>query len=69
MPDSGIDLDRICSHCGAIDMRYLGQCDVCGLAVCERCGNVQHTRAGRRAIHTGCLAGDDHGFTMIKIVK
>jgi hypothetical protein len=50
-------------------MRYLGQCDVCGLAVCERCGNVQHTRAGRRAIHTGCLAGDDHGFTMIKIVK
>jgi hypothetical protein len=70
VPDSGIDLERICSHCGAFDQRHIGHCDVCGLAVCERCGNMQHTRTGRRARHNGCLDADQGaGFTMIRIIK
>lgn len=69
MPDSGIDLERTCSHCGALGMRHIGRCDVCGLAVCEKCGNMQHTRGGRRAMHNACLATDETSFTMIKFVK
>lgn len=50
-------------------MRHIGRCDVCGLAVCEKCGNMQHTRGGRRAMHNACLATDETSFTMIKFVK
>ena len=69
MPDSGIDLERMCSHCGALDMRHIGRCDVCGFAVCEKCGNTQHTRRGRGVTHNACLVADKTGFTMIKFVK
>jgi hypothetical protein len=69
MVDRPTDLTRLCRHCGAVDSRRIGQCVVCGLAVCERCGNVQHTHGERRIIHDSCLHKDDSGFTMIKFVR
>ena len=67
---SGIpELSRLCRHCGAVDTAKLGQCVVCDMAVCEKCGNIQHTGGQRRVIHDACLSGDDAGFTMIKFVK
>ena len=69
MHDGEIELARFCRHCGAADAHKLGQCAVCGLAVCERCGNVQHGRGERKVIHDDCLAEDGAGFTMIRLVK
>jgi hypothetical protein len=69
MPEGVPELSRLCRHCGAVDARKLGQCVVCELAVCERCGNVQHNRGERKVIHDACLAHDDSGFTMIRFVK
>jgi hypothetical protein len=69
MPDSTTELSRLCRHCGAVDARKLGPCTVCEMAVCERCGNVQHTRGERKIIHDNCLASDENAFTMIKFVK
>jgi hypothetical protein len=66
---SGVELTRLCRHCGALDTRKLGKCVVCDLAVCEKCGNVQHTHGERRVIHDSCLSKDESGFTMIKFVK
>jgi hypothetical protein len=63
------DLERICRHCGAIDTRHLGMCHVCGLAVCEHCGNTQHVKGTRLVTHNLCVTKGDHGFTMIKFVK
>lgn len=63
------EMSRMCRHCGAIDAPKLGQCVVCDLAVCEKCGNVQHTHGERRVIHDACLKEDDSGFTMIKFVR
>jgi len=69
MPDGTTELSRMCRHCGAIDARKLGQCTVCDMAVCERCGNVQHTCGERKIIHDDCLSRDENAFTMIKFVK
>jgi hypothetical protein len=69
MPDRSVDLTRLCRHCGAIDATKIGQCAVCSMAVCEKCGNVQHTHGERRVIHDSCLRDDEGGFTMIKFVK
>jgi translation initiation factor 2 beta subunit (eIF-2beta)/eIF-5 len=69
MSSGAPDLDRICTHCGAVDSHKLGQCTVCYMSVCERCGNIQHIHGERRPIHNSCLAEGDHGFTMIKFVK
>jgi hypothetical protein len=64
------ELSRLCRHCGAVDAPKLGACVVCELAVCERCGNVQHTHGERRVIHDECLSKDgESGFTMIKFVR
>lgn len=63
------ELSRLCRHCGAVDSAKLGQCVVCDLAVCEKCGNIQHTGGQRRVIHDSCLHKDEAGFTMIKFVK
>jgi hypothetical protein len=68
MSDRPTDLTRLCRHCGAVDAARIGQCVVCGLSVCERCGNVQHTHGERRIIHDSCLRQDGGGFTMIKFV-
>jgi hypothetical protein len=69
MSDRQTDLTRLCRHCGAVDSPRIGQCVVCGLAVCERCGNVQHTHGERKIIHDSCLHQDGGGFTMIKFVR
>ena len=63
------DLDRICTHCGAVDPHKLGHCTVCYLSVCDRCGNIQHIHGEQRVVHNACLSDGDHGFTMIKFVK
>lgn len=69
MHEGAPELSRLCRHCGAVDARRLGQCVVCELAVCERCGNVQYNHGERKVIHDACLAQDDSGFTMIRFVK
>ena len=63
------ELKRMCRHCASLDAAKLGTCVVCGLSVCEKCGNVQHTRGERRVIHDSCLRDDEDGFQMIKFVK
>jgi hypothetical protein len=69
MPAEMSELSRMCRHCGALDRSKLGQCEVCGMAVCDKCGNVQHTRGERRVIHDACLIEASDGFSMIKFVK
>lgn len=69
MHDDKPELSRLCRHCGAVDARKLGQCSVCEMAVCERCGNVQHGHGERKVTHDSCLAQADTGFTMIRFVK
>lgn len=59
----------MCRHCGATDAERIGHCSVCGLSVCEKCGNVQHARGEKRVTHNTCLKHDDDGFSMIKFVK
>jgi len=60
---------KFCPHCGAVGTRRLGSCDVCGLVVCERCGNVQHSGGECRIIHDVCLRKSGDSFSMIKFVK
>lgn len=67
MSDPG--MPRFCAHCGAIGAARLGPCDVCGMAVCERCGNVQHTGGERKIVHNSCLDKSGDSFSMIKFVK
>ena len=69
MHEAGTELSRLCRHCGAVDSPRLGACVVCGLSVCERCGNVQHGHGQRKVIHDSCLSEDGAGFTMIRFVK
>jgi len=69
MADASPELSRLCRHCGAVDAYKLGQCVVCEMSVCEKCGNTQHTHGERRIIHDDCLKNDDAGFTMIRFVK
>lgn len=69
MPDEGIDLKRLCRHCGAVDTKRLGLCSVCSMAVCESCGNTQHSHGETRVTHNRCLSEDEGGFTMIKFVR
>ena len=64
-----MDIKRMCRHCGAVDAVKLGQCSVCAMAVCDRCGNVQYSHGERRITHNRCLADDDAGFKMIKFVR
>ena len=69
MYDAKPYLARLCRHCGTVDASRLWQCTVCGMAVCDRCGNVQHVHGEGKVIHNACLADGDHGFTMIRFVK
>lgn len=69
MVDATPELSRLCRHCGALDSLKIGRCVVCDMAVCERCGNIQHTHGQRRVIHDSCLKEDEGGFTMIRFVK
>lgn len=69
MTEAVPELSRLCRHCGALDTKKLGECVVCGMAVCEKCGNIQHGGGERRVIHDACLTHEDAGFTMIKFVK
>jgi len=69
VPDERTNLHRMCRHCGAMDSRKLGVCSVCGLAVCEKCGDIQHSMGEKRILHHTCLKEDDSGFSMIKFVR
>ncbi len=61
---------RICAYCGSVGQERLGFCGVCGLPVCEQCGNVQHIRGETKPIHDACLrSGEGSGFSMIKFVE
>ncbi len=60
---------RFCPHCGAIAATRLGQCKVCALAACEKCGNIQHVQAGREVVHNECLHKTGDSFSMIKFVR
>jgi predicted ATP-dependent serine protease len=60
---------RICTYCGAEHPRFIGHCKVCGVRVCDRCGNFQHSMGQRFAAHDGCIRRDDTQFSMIKFVK
>jgi hypothetical protein len=60
---------RFCHYCGAEHTTKLGYCKVCGFAVCDKCGNTQHSLGEAVVVHDKCLKkGDDH-FRMIKFVK
>lgn len=69
MPDFHAGIEKMCRHCGAMDGARLGYCSVCGLTVCEKCGNVQHVRGEKRVTHNTCLKDDEGGFSMIKFVR
>ena len=59
-----------CHHCGTQRPTLLGRCDVCGLWVCDKCGNTQHRGGETMVVHDSCLPElDDDGFSMIKFVK
>jgi len=60
---------RFCAHCGAVGARRCGACHVCGLSVCDRCGNIQFTKGERRPVHDSCLKETSDSFSMIKFVK
>ena len=60
---------RYCPHCGATAARRLGHCKVCGLAVCELCGNIQHVHGDTEVVHNECLHKTGDSFTMIKFVR
>jgi len=50
-------------------MARLGHCSVCGLAVCEKCGNIQHVKGEKQVIHNECLHRSGDSFSMIKFIK
>lgn len=58
-----------CPHCGAVGARRLGPCRVCGLSVCDQCGNIQHAGGERRPVHDACLRESGDAFSMIRFVK
>lgn len=62
-------LSQLCPHCGSFGARRLGSCKVCRFPVCEKCGNVQHIKGERRAVHDVCLRDSGDAFSMIKFVK
>lgn len=64
-----LPVGKFCPHCGAVGTLRLGHCKVCGLAVCERCGNVQYAHGEREATHNECLNKSGDSFSMIKFVK
>ena len=66
MPDKGIT--SFCPHCGATKSPRMGRCKVCGLSVCENCGNIQHSRGEREVVHDECLKGSNDSFSMINIL-
>jgi ribosomal protein L40E len=68
VPDDGEDV-TICLFCGAENIRVLGSCRVCGLKVCDKCGNFQHSMGQRFAAHDSCIRRDDSTFSMIRFVK
>lgn len=62
-------MHKFCPHCGAVSAVRLGSCKVCGLSVCEKCGNIQHSHGEREVVHNECLHKTGDSFTMIKFVK
>lgn len=60
---------KFCPHCGSVGAARIGPCTVCGLAVCERCGNTQHIKGERTAVHDACLSKTGDSFSMIKFIK
>ena len=66
MSDSPV---KFCPHCGAVGSTRLGKCHVCKLTVCEKCGNIQHSKGETQIVHDECLHKGDGSFSMIKIVK
>jgi hypothetical protein len=59
----------VCLFCGAENTRLLGNCKICGLRVCDRCGNFQHSMGQRFPAHDACIKRDDSTFSMIRFVK
>ncbi len=68
MPEEGSSRN-FCPHCGTPFARRLGACTVCGLSVCERCGDFQHIKGEKKLVHNECLRDIDGHFSMIKFVK
>lgn len=66
MPDSNAN---VCTFCGAPNPRILGHCKICGVRVCDRCGNFQHSMGQRFPAHDECVRHDESTFSMIKFVK
>jgi hypothetical protein len=60
---------KFCHHCGAFGKPRIGACKVCGLSVCEQCGNIQYIQGEREIIHNACLGKSGESFSMIKFVK
>lgn len=64
----------LCRYCGAERLRYLGDCAICGEAVCESCGNLQDSQTrGRVAMHNSCMQSSPEeassAFSFIKFIK
>lgn len=66
---SNLGLGKFCPHCGAVGTRRLGPCNVCDLAACEKCGNIQHVGGEKQIVHDECLHKSGESFSMIKFVK
>ena len=62
-------LGKFCPHCGATDAHRLGHCKVCGLSVCEKCGNIQHSHGEQEVVHNECLSDSGDSFSMIKFIS
>lgn len=57
-------------HCGSVGVQRIGICSHCGVAVCEKCGNVQVTLKDSKVLHDSCLKEcADDSFSMIKFKK
>ncbi len=59
----------VCLYCGAEGGHRLGLCKLCGLRVCDKCGNWQHSLGERFPAHDHCIKRNDSAFSMIKFVK
>ena len=68
MPEPAIP-KRMCSHCGSMGSTRLGHCKVCGMLVCEKCGNSQYAHGTREVVHNSCLGKTGDSFSMIKFVE
>jgi hypothetical protein len=60
---------RMCPHCGSTTARNLGECAVCGEAVCSECGSIQIAAGKRTVMHRECVTQADDQFKMIKFVR